>query len=51
MSFETIMTKRVTPEKTDRHKAPITAGRLDVPVVIVILAVLAALAVLLKQYK
>jgi hypothetical protein len=44
------MTKHVTAEKTGRHNAPIMAGRLCAPVVIVILAVLAALAVLLKQY-
>jgi hypothetical protein len=30
---------------------PITAGRLRVPIVIAILAVLAALAVFLKQFK
>ncbi|WP_207003784.1 hypothetical protein [Trinickia mobilis] len=38
-------------EKSGRRSAPIMAGRLRAPVVIVILAVLAALAVFLRHYK
>jgi hypothetical protein len=45
------MAKPITVEKTGRRNAPIMAGRLCAPVVIIILAVLAALAVFLKQYR
>jgi hypothetical protein len=45
------MTEHTTVEKSGMRNAPITAGRLCVPVVIVILAVLAALAVFLRQYR
>jgi hypothetical protein len=45
------MTTHATEETTGRRPAPLLAGRLCAPVLIVILAVLAALAVLLKHYK
>ncbi|MEA3118231.1 MAG: hypothetical protein QOI13_1501 [Paraburkholderia sp.] len=45
------MTKYVIAEKFGRRNAPCMAGRLGAPVVIVILAVLAALAVFLKAYR
>jgi hypothetical protein len=45
------MTKRTTATKTGKRKAPVTAGELRAPVVIVIIAVLAALAILLKHYR
>jgi hypothetical protein len=45
------MTKHATGVQTGGRDTPIMAGRLRAPVVIVILAVLAALAVFLKQYR
>jgi hypothetical protein len=45
------MIKHATARKTGTRTVPLTAGRLRSPVVIVILAVLAALAVLLRHYK
>jgi hypothetical protein len=48
------MAKRIIVEKLRNRSvtnAPIVAGRLCVPVVIVILAVLAALAELLRHYR
>ncbi|MEX3960022.1 hypothetical protein B0G57_11985 [Trinickia symbiotica] len=41
----------VTVKAIRRHAAPFIAGRLNTPVIIVILAVLAALGVLLQHYK
>jgi hypothetical protein len=38
-------------EQLAKSRGPIIAGRLRAPVVIVVLAVLAALAVFLKQYR
>jgi hypothetical protein len=42
---------RVIAKATRGHAAPFVAGRLNTPVIIVILAVLAALGVLLQHYK
>lgn len=49
-----LMAKHIIVEKTRKRSVPnvpIVAGRLCVPVVIVILAVLASLAVLLRHYR
>jgi hypothetical protein len=51
ISIEAIMTKRGAVPKIGKRNAPTTAGRLYAPVIIVILAVLAALAVFLRQYR
>jgi hypothetical protein len=45
------MIKHANARKTGRRIVPLMAGRLRSPVVIVVLAVLAALAVLLRHYK
>ena len=45
------MTTHTTVEKTGKRNVPIIAGRLCAPVVIVVLAVLAALAVFLRHYS
>ena len=45
------MAQHIIVEKTRKRRVPIVAGRLCVPVVIVILAVLASLAVLLRHYR
>jgi hypothetical protein len=50
--LDAIMTRRFTlPTVFRRALLPTMLGRLNAPVVIVVLAVLAALAVLLKQYR
>jgi hypothetical protein len=45
------MTNQAAIKKPGRRNASVLAGRLSSPVVIVVLAVLAALAVFLRQYR